>query len=193
MNQIYALVVVVVIVALSQGCTSTGRQVRVAKDNATVNYWEGYQKHIGIKPIAVPTSANQNFVTSYLRAHRAKNWSKQAFFVKQAETYWQELPDLNDPNAQMLPIGPHRFYRGILSNASNGTVRIEISWGTVGMSQTLAPREKQWALLPADTYRIDLYHVGESWPYRSKVWRVDDDEGNNTLEGYVCDFYIIAP
>ena len=193
MKQIYALVVVVVIVALSQGCTSTGRQVRVAKDNATVKYWEGYQKHIGIEPIAVPTSANQNFVTSYIRAHRAKNWSRQAFFAAQAETYWQELPDLNDPNAQALPIGPYRFYRGILSNGTDVAVRINISYGDVSMAQTLAPGEKQWALLPADTYRVDIYRVGEAWPYRSGTWVVDHHEGDNIVEGTPCDFFVVAP
>lgn len=191
------VIMMMLLVVLVVGCstvTPTGRAALVAKQNAQSDYWAGYQAselHVG--GIKHHTDSNQNFIAAWMKARANKDEAVRQFWELQGESYWQELPDLNaDPTAS-LPRGPFRFYRGILYNPSSRPVRIEISQGPFALVRTIQPGAKEWTYLPAGRYYVQLYRSNSTTAYL-RGWRdINRVEADNVVEGFACDWSIIAP
>ncbi|NUM25912.1 MAG: hypothetical protein HUU49_04870 [Candidatus Buchananbacteria bacterium] len=192
MKQICAIVLL-----LAVGCstvTPTGRAALVAKQNADSKYWVGYQAaelHVG--GVEHYTDSNQNFVEAWMKARANRDEAVRQFWELQGESYWKALPDLNADPSATLPRGPFKFYRGVLYNASSRPVRFEVSYGQFALVRTIGPGAKEWTFLPADRYYVQLYRAGSSSAYL-RGWRdIDTVEADNQVEGFTCDWSIVAP
>jgi len=121
----------------------------------------------------------------------AQNEAHKTYWEKQEESY--EAGTGGEVERRGALLAPGDYHEGVFLNRRNRTVTFVLRGGGISLFQEVAAHSPLEVLLVPGSYDVALYEAGRNWSYLTYSAVVDRSRDDNTVNGQVYDFFMIAP